>query len=812
MKVHDWVAWHFAARAACRLLLAVALNGFAAVACAQLQLGSTTGILPASPLDHSVILGNRLGPLAAQWAAPLTPEQQYWVNNIQSRADAATSGASPASFGQAASDAAVAQSAALRFAMAGQAADLAKTVAALLVADVPTPPANAFIIRPEVLTSYLSAYDFIRGAGPLALPDATRSQIETRLLGLAQSLDDGNNTFSNARAKVGATRALAGVLLDNQPLLDRGLGDLAGHFEYSTTDDGWFTDSQAHYLNYTLRHVGLFARAYEQASGVDVLATVRPYADQALGLRLPDGAQPNVSNGLHVPAAVQVLSLDAAVAAETRWMLEHTSPHPYDWLGTNLANNDETYSSQFALVDFAAPAIAEPSRSPTWFAPGQSQTAVFRQNWGPTSDYLAMSPGIDSPATEFTIGNPPQFVRIPAFHSHNDTGEILLAAHGEYLLVAPGYDRTDLSNSPTGFVPKNPDWHNVVLVDGDLGGNNQGRAMRPEDFTLTNRLDSRELGGFQGAGDFSTLRTSYGGAQVERSMAFPGEDYFVVVDRLTSPDPHTYGFNLVGRGTQTVLSSSADGASVSWTANGATVVEHLLATQPLSLATADRWMHDDFNQFEPTRRMLAQIAGSDALFVSVLDTGGAGDPADLLVERQEGDAEHLLLHVSDTVAGWQDTLFAQWAPVPRAAGDLSTDALYANVRAVDAVPLRLMFSVGTWLDWQGQPLVSSSQAVVLSAVLDGAQVRGTVSDDGLLPGTALRWWGRGRILSAEVDGQAVAIANGPGYGELWLPHGGLVIARFAPVPEPATITLAMFAVGLGCLFTQRSRSRAKRAD
>lgn len=789
---------------ALRALAALVLVlGSAQTGRSQMTLGGTTGVLPVGPYDRSLILGDDLAAFQQAWLAPLSADQQLWVNNVAAVANQVPSSLVPGTFAAAAQAASIAQSAGLRYALTGQASDLAKAVSALVVADVPPPSANSFIIRPEVLTSYLSAYDFIRGAPAADLAPATRSTIETRLLALAQSLDNGNNTLSNARGKIGATRGLAGVLLGDQALLDEGLTDLEGHLGYSTTDDGWFTDSQGHYLNYTLRHVGLFARAYEQGSGVDLFPALVPYYETSLGLRLPDGTVPNVSNGLVSPVATHTLMQtgDDATRARLRWSLETTTPNPFPWTNTNLTNNDNTYASSFALADLAGVAATAPTQSPTYFAPGQSQVTVFRENWGNASDYLALSPGIDSPAIEFSLGDPPQNFIVPAFHSHNDTQEILLAARGKYLLVAPGYERTDLSNSPAGFAPKRADWHNVVLVDGDVGAPGEGRSMRPDDFVASQRLDSRELSDFAGVSDFSTLATRYAGVDVTRSIAFPGEDYFVVADRLDGDASHNYGFNLVGRGVQTVLTNSPGLVEVSWQHDGAQVIEHLVSSGTMTLATASLAMHVTFNDFETTQRMQATIAGTDELFLSVLETGAAGDAPRLSLTTLAAPAGALAVEVT-SLDGWRDTIVSQLVAGSVTVGDLQTDGNYAWFRDEAGQVERLMWAGGTRIAIAGGPWVESNAPVTASAWFQPEEIRSTIEAELSLPQQWFRYASSRAALAATLDGAPVPFVNHAGYVEVTLDRGGLLVVTL--VPEPSAGVLAVLgAAALGLVARRR---------
>ena len=769
-----------------------------------MSIGSTTGVLPPATPTSSLILGDNLSSLQTAWQGAGTTDQQVWIANISSRANGTTSGAVPPDFNTARTDSSIAQAAALRYAMTGNVADLNKAVAALEVLDV---PGGTFITKPEVLTSYLSAYDFVRGAPLTDLPAATRQTIESRLLAETQNLNNGNNTFSNARAKVGATRALAGVLLRDQALLDEGLGDLQGHFDYSTTDDGWFTDSQGHYLNYTMRHVALFARAYEQGSGVDLSSNLQPYIDLSMGLRKPDGSTPNVSNGLNYPVGIHLLTplAEANTAANLPWYVVSSTPHAYGWTNTNLTNNDHSYSSMFALSDFGGVTAVAPDDSPTFFSPGQSQVTVFRQDWSGTSDYLMLSPGIDSPSFEFHSDDPPISLSIPAFHSHNDTGEILLASQGKYILVAPGYDRDDLSNSPSGFSPQTADWHNVVLVDGGVGADNQGRKMRPDDFVHTHRLDSSELGGFAGVSDFATLEMNYAETDVRRSTAFPHEEYFVVADRVESDSTHSYGFNLVGRGTQTVLSSAADYVAVRWEHDGAQVIEHLLGSEDLTLTTDTRWMHDTFNDFELTQRMNASMTAEDGLFLSVLETAAAGTASQLTITRLAASDAHLAATVAHATDGWIDTILVQQQPGSLfAAGGVESDAVYAFTRELSGELHSLMMAEGSSFAVAGETIVDTTAPLTMSLLFDENEIRGTVSDDGLLAGTELTIYGQQPIAAAWLDGVPLAFANFAGFSTLQMPGGGSLVITLV-VPEPASLVLCCSAIPLLWLMVRRNR-------
>ncbi|MBX7074592.1 MAG: heparinase II/III-family protein [Pirellulales bacterium] len=769
---------------------------------AQLSIGSTTGVLPPSMPTTSLILGDDLNKLQAEWQSPVNATQQYWKSDIVGRANQAVSGAAPATFAAAATNSSIAEAAGLRFAMTGATADLNKTVTALLVAAIPAQNGNDFITHPEVLTTYLTAYDMIRGASLVDLPQTTRTAIESRLTTLTNNLSYGNNTYSNARSKIGATKALAGVVLRDQSMLDQGLTDLQGHFNYSTTDDGWFADSQGHYLNYTLRHLALFARAYDQGSGVNIYPNLQPLFDLSIGIRMPDGTTPNVSNGLNRPVAMNLFTQtpNAADAGEELWY-HNSLPQPYPFDAVNILNNNGTYSSFFALTDFTTATPQAPTASPTYFAPGQSHISVFREDWGTTSDYLMISPGVDPPPLVLNAPTLPEPIYISAFHSHNDTMELLLAAKGKYLLVAPGYQRSDLSNSPPGLATQDPTWHNVVLIDGGVGPQSQGMRMRPEEFTSSNRLDSTELGGFHGVSDFSSTSANYASTDVTRSMAFPGEDYFVVVDRMQGDSSHAYGFNLVGRGTRTVLGNQPNAIDVKWEHDGAQVIEHLIGTQAMSLTTGDLWMHDTFNDFEPTKRMTATMSAEDGMFLSVLETGTAGAAAQLSITTLANTPDLLAVGIDNFAAGWHDTIVSQLVAAPHTTAGISTDAWYAYIRQSGGELTRAMLSDGTGLDVDGQQVVSLDHAATFSLLFDGMHVLGTISADGFTPGTELAFANRGAIATATLNGAAISFSNQPGSASVQLSGPGALDITFVSVPEPASAVL----VGIAALILASCR-------
>lgn len=781
------------ARVAAACCVAAAVIG--GEARAQMTLPAGPGKLAADPPKVSVVLGKDLATLRGWWAKPVNKHQESYKASLLGRADMGVGDGKPAKFADSTAVSTTAKCAALRWAMEPDgpkaATDLAKVLFALKNAAI---AGGTEITRNEIMTNYLLAYDFTRPA-PWSIED--RKEIEANLTQLAESLGGGESD-SNVRGKVAGARGLAGVLLHNQALLDKALTELANHFKYSTTDDGWFTDSQGHYLNYTLPHLSTFVRAYHQASGVNLYPSLKPYADMSIALRLPSGVCANVSNGTITPVGIHYFSFtpDVESGANMIWYL--TSMAPEAFANTNLTNNDWTMLNSFVLSDFSKPA-KPPAFSPTVLTRGQSGVSSFRNDWTSSSHFLLLSPGVDSPTQTRTVPLtfPPVQGVFPAYHSQNDTGEILVALHGVYILNAPGYDRRDLSNAPKDLDPKRADWHNVLLVDGNVGvlpgpagalpygetpiaygGPTLGRATRPGDFTHTDRLDAAERGNFKGAADFATLQMKYNNTQVRRSVAFPNEDYFLVADVAVSDKSHEYGFNLVGRGAQTVAAESPTQMHVQWDFEGVTAHEHLVSTHPMTLKTGQIWHHLHYNTFEKTTRATSSVNADVAGFMAVIE--GAKGASGLKVTNR-GDAQVTAVEVANAAAGWTDVAFSQAASKERVVRGVGSDARFAYLRRVADGKLHSgMFARGTTLSLDGKLVVTASKPITLSFTLEGNSFKATISPDNFTAGTrvtlAAAPMNPAARVAATLDGKPVTVTN----QSIDLPAAGVLIFTAQP--------------------------------
>jgi hypothetical protein len=731
----------------------------------------TPGVLPPEPITRSLLLGDDLAQIQAWWTAPVDSYQASWKANIESYANR-TLGGEPNTYSDSVLHSATGQSAGLRWAMTGSGADLTKAVDALVHMKVVPSPSNPDLTEVEILMNYLCAYDFIRGA---PISPADRSTIESKLLAAANEIPDWNllQQENNILAKRASTRGMAGVLLRNQALLDSALLRLNQSYDKTTTDDGWYTDSQGHYLNYTLPHVIPFIRAYHVGSGVNLWPNIEPFVSMCLGLRLPDGRTPNVQDGLLVTSGINLFGRGVDNATKAALVYHFTTGDPPSF--GNILNSDGTYVDFFWSDDFSQGA-APPARSPTFLSPGQAKVTVFRNDWTPNSDYLLMSAGID--------GKPLWGGLFPIGHNHNDSGEILLFSHGELIFPAGGYERTDWPSWPNGFRSKLAENHNVLLVNGSIGS---GSQTRPEDFVYTDRLDSTEYGSYKGVCDFASLQTEYQNATVRRSSAFPNEDYFVVADVVTSAVTNTYGFNLIGRGTLATLTDSADINRVKWEINAAQAIETVVSTHDMTLSTDTTWAALEWNVVEQTQRMRAQIIADNAGFLSVIETGAAGSAPRLQV-TDLSTTGYTAATVTDPNQGYVDLVLAQLNGAPHTVDGITSDGRFVYVRRVNGGIEGVMLAGGTTIADGNDVIFQASAPLTLSLLFADGTIKGTISADEFTADTELRVYGDDLIQSAELNGHDVPFTNGPGYSSVMLTEAGKLVIVTAPAPT-YTLTL-----------------------
>jgi len=808
-----------ASRQAAGHLRFITLLGLAACAVglhgpAEAQLATPTshsGSLPGQP-TASILLGDHVAQVRGWWTTPAHAVQETWKSSITSRANDSLTLARPGSFTDAATQSQIVQARAFRWLMNPQAATAAADLASVVdvLSNYARVTGGSTLTRPELVQNYYQAFDFINAG----LATAERQAITSRLSGsdvkgTITGLFNEPTQINNQRLKHASTRAFGALLFDDKSDLDTQLSRINSSLGANSTDDGGYTDG-LRYLNYGIAQFAPFAVAYANHTGVSLGPQVEQFARMALGVRLPNGTTPSAHNNDNAPVAISQFSrliTDPQLKAASVW--NTTAIDGHDWTSwTNVVNNDWTYTDFFALTDFSV-APAAPNWSPTSMSGGQAQVATFRNDWGTTSHMINLSAGIDGASGAGFV--------------HHDTGGLTVAANGTQVLVEPGYNRTGLSTTPSGFNSSLATAHNVLLAR-DHGtstwgiGDGSTQTNVGTTVTTTNRLDSAERGDHKGVADFVTLRASYGGSaagndvQARRSVAMHNESeadggYFVVADsaRRTDATAKDFAVNLIGKSTAAnteILTASATLVQLRWAVNSyagdgfnggqiingvpynqvqnGQVVAHVVASADAALSVAQdtTWMKENYDRYLQTQRLRVAATNLERVaFLTILEPGEFGAPVQFDVTPLSGTG-FAAARIVNAAEGWTDWVLSQVSSsdvhatlagdlVRIDGGALASDAQYAYLRRTGATLDSAFISRGTSLAAADRTLLQWSHPVTASLLFGSAAdpvLRGTLSGDDLVADTVLTLsmadlLAGHRVESATLGGRSLLFSN-----------------------------------------------------
>lgn len=422
------------------------------------------------------------------------------------------------------------------------------------------------------IVQWTSAFDLLLGAGydfDGGVPDGDDVTIAGRLIELTAELyrnytDPATaNGFTdlhqnNHRTKSGVAFATAAATLGEyapDPADDPDDSrDPADWWDFGVTlvddtlrhvllaGDGAYSEG-THYYRFTTESIAVYVGMWERLLGdaawtttagreipalhhTDLFART---ADWMLAMTLPDGSQAPVDDANTAESyffgALPPLPNSAAYA--WRWANART---PY----VNESSTDLALDSIVAYDDAVVP--APPAGSPTsfWYEGGN---AIFRSDWG--ADAMVVIAQGEGPAASLFGRDPSGLGRTPQSHEHAEPGSYILAAHGETLVLDPGY----LSFLERGRVAT-PGDHSIVLVDGEgpreplpasfEWGSTDPYGPPPQDgfATIHSTLDTERL-------DTAVVTTRYGAHEsgtdirLDRRFLFVDDRYLVVADEIT---------------------------------------------------------------------------------------------------------------------------------------------------------------------------------------------------------------------------------------------------------------------------------------
>ena len=223
----------------------------------------------------------------------------------------------------------------------------------------------------------------------------------------------------------------------------------------------------------------------------------------SIAIRLPDGYRPPLADAVYTPFNGGAMLTGFGAPGYFRWDWENAA-----WGPLETTNSGDLTVHHLAYFDDSV-AAEEPPFS-TRLLP-DAGNAVFRSDWTP--DALWMLLVAEHHSARKTL------------HDHVDGLSFSLAAYGEYLLIDTGYYKPNyLDNARTADAVS----HNVLLIDGK-GAPLKGLLdnFGDTDAFLENTLDASEF-------DYAEARQEYEQTEIQRSVVFCRNRYFIIADRLST--------------------------------------------------------------------------------------------------------------------------------------------------------------------------------------------------------------------------------------------------------------------------------------
>ncbi|MEI7664146.1 MAG: hypothetical protein WCK34_18205, partial [Bacteroidota bacterium] len=517
--------------------------------------------------------------------------------------------------------------------------------------------------RSKELTSYLVAYDLLRGAGVSAasLLPARDSLLRFTASLYHKAMDTYtifglpfkffNFQFDNHSIMTASALGLAAIVLNDnessdpdfqpQNWINAGMWNLDNSL---WVQNGIYPRvSEPDTLAGYAEGPGYFAYAFQNAF---------PFI-RAMGNFLPDGYYPFTFNqaSRDIPNPWYDLRYDFLYS----WMNRIRMPdgafpviHDTDiGRGTaitalsgkpefNLPNPTFTPDDPFIRTQYIATGVAHGTITDSLFQPlAEAGSLVFRSSWEPDAIYMHF------------IAKHGIVLSGAKSHHQGDATSFSLFAFGQLLAVDPGYPGASLSD----LVNKPAD-HNLVLVNGTgpLPPNGEFVNTGTNTAYIENFFSTPCL-------DYGEVRSSYSGAGITRKTLFINHKYFITGDFLTSGATNDYTFQLHGNGLTGAMPGDPTGACFPDFANAKVTYQrdsvHLLAMVQndgspagFTMATDSMAINGGFRHY--TKTLVTETGAGNMLFLTTLypwvgtkpDISQAGSATGVIAGRINGGLQH----------------------------------------------------------------------------------------------------------------------------------------------------------------------------
>lgn len=395
------------------------------------------------------------------------------------------------------------------------------------------------IYRATWLQNFLEAYDWVRPTLTAAQDAHIRAALAKEAQTIYENLENWAPRPHNHLSKPAWALGSAALTLSSHPMAKAWLAEALRQVNRTTayyfSSDGIYREG-AHYFIFSCVNLVPFLYHYKNVSGVDLFPYWQPAFEWALYVRNGRGWLPNIGDSWIKPAplhmvASQYMDVGSPLHPTARlgnlfqWSYFNTDLRP--WTSYTGASLDDTWDiHEFLTYDPTIEPIA-PQGTGTVFLNVGGQT-VFRNNWtynDPSHRYLLF-----------------HGVAWGDNHSHFDTLSFIIHAENQLMASDSGYTREAYGDAERTAWYETPAAHNVVTLD--------GRTPFPPDpfgpdITPVSRYGlATPFVAFQEK-EAPYARGGYKGTQ-RRAVLFPGLDYFIVADILTSVAPAQWDLYLHG--------------------------------------------------------------------------------------------------------------------------------------------------------------------------------------------------------------------------------------------------------------------------
>ncbi|MFH1532797.1 MAG: heparinase II/III family protein [Pseudomonadota bacterium] len=492
----------------------------------------------------------------------------------------------------------------------------------------------------EGLASAAIAADWLLAVPTLSAADAAAVEASVMALALAfeHEVTVGQHWLmmvvaqNNHTIKTFASLALAGMVFNQRPeaarLVSRGVTQaLYFLLDYQTTSDGGYAEGPS-YLNYGAGEFWPMLWALHRVAGGGTISLrnffdVRVQGDTPLLVDLPDpvasetlaaltrwplriampgGLMPNIDDSAMSPWCGAAFGAMFFGDEELMWLWRRPSQGLASSCGSLVA------PELFAILPPVPSEGAPPGWTDQLLEPGGQ--AVFRTDWTEDATWLLLL-GEHGPARAHGMG-----------HEHPDATQVILAAHGETLLLDSGYVKWEEKD-----LVCHAQNHSTLLVDGAGPPDNYALAMVGADAWLT---------GWEVGDPWKTVvsSTSYGGADRARRVVLFPDGWLLIHDRIAAPSGHDWSWLLHGHGGGTSGGFEVLPAGGRWTRPGAWVQAEVVATQALPACGHHEDVHSfSYGQIETHEVLDCAWTGPAMDVLALVRFGPAGEapPVDAMV-------------------------------------------------------------------------------------------------------------------------------------------------------------------------------------